>query len=126
MTTIEVIGVYPVEAEEPLHLIEVQFHDMQSRAALDGITQEWPGRERSHWQVPYLEHILDASGDQVIVDWERTDKGPEDWKGDVRVVFYFHYLNFDRPLLSPCGELQVPRPVPLPLRLSNKITYIPA
>ncbi|MEX2173299.1 MAG: hypothetical protein WD872_02990 [Pirellulaceae bacterium] len=124
MTTIKVIGVYPVEAEEPLHLIEVLFYDMQSRAALDGITQEWPARERG-WQVPYLEHILNASGDRVLVGWDQIGKRPEDWEGDVRVVFYFHYLSFERPLLSPFGELQVPSPEPLPPRLSNKITYIP-
>jgi hypothetical protein len=125
MSKFEIIGVYSVEADEPLHLIEVCFHGLRERFDLCGITQEWPGKDRKQWQVPYLEHILNSAGDAVQVDWFKVDESPEHWQGDVRMVFFFHYLDFDRPLQTPFGDVVLPAATPLPSRLSNKITYMP-
>jgi hypothetical protein len=38
-------------------------------------------------------------------------------KGDWRVAFFFHYLDFSKPLLSPAGPLELPEPSPRPSRL---------
>jgi hypothetical protein len=52
------------------------------------ITQEVPGQPEDNWQVPYDEQPL--------------DKPENSW------VFFFHYLDLSRPLITPDGPLELP------------------
>jgi hypothetical protein len=65
------------------------------------VTQEMPDRPRMDWQAPYDEHVI-----------SETD-------GKARVVFFFHYLDLNKPLLAPGGELALPAPKKLPAHLRN-------
>jgi hypothetical protein len=96
-----VVGVYPVEADEPVHLIELTVKGDLEEFDFSEVTQENPNQPRSNWQVAYDE--------QVISEAEKS----------ARVVFYFHYLDVTKPLLTPAGSLALPGPKRMPPRLKE-------
>jgi hypothetical protein len=122
--SVEIIGIYPVAADEPVHLIEVVVHDVNAAFDLTGFTQPTAGQPRSNWQVPYLEYFLSPSGDRIIGYYGDIRAKPELWRGDMRIAFFFHYLDTARPLSTPSGEIPLPRQSPIPTRLSQ-IKYGP-
>ena len=105
---IEVIGVYPIAAAEPCHLVELLIDGAKPADVVASITQETAGQPRDNWQVPYDEHYLTADG-----------TGPEQSASvsEARVAFFFHYLDLRRPLLSVGGSLHLPAPTSCPSRL---------
>ncbi len=112
---VEIIGVYVVDASEPCHLVELWITDHAGELVFGQFTQECPGEDRSNWQVPWDERVLnnEGTGDvmgrfppHVIVD------------GKIRVAFFFHYLNFELPLITPAGTIHIPDAQVLPQRLS--------
>ena len=124
MSTIKIIGVYPIKAREPVHLIEVQVNDSPGKFDLSKFTQEVPNVDPSNWQAPWDECILDETGEQVIADWYVAQRKPELWVGTVRMTFFFHYLDLSRPLQTPFGETNLPASSEKPGRLSA-IKYTP-
>ena len=118
MPQIKVIGVYPIETDEPVHLIEVSVLGARGIFEVGDITQEIPGQSPDNWQSPHMEQILSASGDEVLADDYDASKRPGLWQGDMRLAFFFHYLNLERPLRTPFGEVQLPAESGLPERLS--------
>jgi hypothetical protein len=112
---VEIIGVYPVEdAPEPCHLVELWVAGA-GHCDLDRVMQETPGQPRSNWQAPYDEHILSPDGRSGHVP---DAAGPFEVAGEVRLAFFFHYLTFDRPLLTGDGPLPLPSSTDRPPRLS--------
>ena len=95
---VQVIGVHPVVAGEPVHLVELQT-DVDD-FDFGNVTQNIPGQPRSHWQVAYDERKV----------------------GENRFAFFFHYLDMAKPLLSPAGPLELPLEAPIPEHLQG-ITY---
>ena len=90
-----------------------------------GFTQNIPSEPCSYRQVPYLEQIISASGDEILTKGiEPTDK-PELWQGDMRMAFFFHFLDFKRPLATPFGDVWLPAESELPNRLSMFQYYKP-
>jgi hypothetical protein len=118
MPGIEVAGVDRVDAPEPVHLVELRVLDGDGSFDFGDITQETLGQPRSDWQVPYLEHIVDATGTRVLADDRDARDRPELWIGEFRLAFFFHDLDPDRPLITPYGTLPVLAESPLPDRLS--------
>jgi hypothetical protein len=118
MPRIEIVGVYAVCAEQPVHLVEIWIKEARGILDVGKITQETPDQPHSNWQVPYLERILNDRGDEVITDEFEADKPPDLWKGDVRMAFFFHNLDLGRPLRTPFGEVALPMESPLPSRLA--------
>ncbi|MBM4463240.1 MAG: hypothetical protein FJ012_07870 [Chloroflexi bacterium] len=88
------------------NLYAIEIVSTQSLAEFDWstITQEEKGQPRENWQVPYDERQLDDSG----CHW----------------VFFFHYLNLEKPLLTPFGKIPLPIPQEMPSHLDG-ITYEP-
>ena len=92
-----VVGIHPISAREPVHLIEVAVASGDLPIDWGAITQPLEGRDQSYWQVPYDERLLE---------------GPEGhW------CFFFHYLDNSRPLSSATGDLPLPPETPVPDRL---------
>jgi hypothetical protein len=115
-TSIEVVGVYPVAAAKPCHLIELVVRNAQNALPLTEFTQEIAGVPEQDWQVPWQAQILDSTGSRVIA--EGTALASEtSWSGDVRLAFFFHNLDFSWPFLTPCGVTNLPLPEDLPVRL---------
>jgi len=96
-------GVHRIDAPEPCHLIDVEL-DEAGDFDWGEVTQENPTQPRSNWQVAYDERPLD--------DQQR------------RWAFFFHYLDFSKPLLTPHGEVQIPAATPRPEHLAN-VDYEP-
>jgi hypothetical protein len=111
---VEIIGVYAVDAREPCHLVELRISDHIGEVDIGRFTQEWPGKDRSSWQVPWDERVLNEEGTKDAMG--RFPRNvPVD--GSARVAFFFHYLNFDRPLITPAGKIRIPDAGALPKRL---------
>ncbi|MGB5102156.1 MAG: hypothetical protein WBO04_02400 [Steroidobacteraceae bacterium] len=91
------IGVHEVDADEPVHLIEVCLG--QEEAALDwtSVTQPGDNPDRSYWQAAYDERQVPGSSDH--------------W------CFFFHYLDLSKPLQTNLGPLRLPPVSPMPAHL---------
>ncbi len=99
---IEIRGVHPVDATEPVHLVDVAisggFDDMDWGA----ITQADPELPPDNWQAPYDERELPPLPD-----------------GRARAVFFFHYLDVTKPILVSSKPTVVRSPTPVPADLAT-------
>jgi hypothetical protein len=111
---IDIIGVYPVEARELCHLVELWIHDLHGNVNVEQFTQEVAGEPKSNWQAPYDERVLNEHGTAQV-----GDRFPPKiaGKGSLRLAFFFHYLDLEKPLLSPAGPVSLPAPADQPERL---------
>jgi hypothetical protein len=103
-------------------MIEVVVRGAEGPIAVGEITQRDPLQPQANWQVPYAEKVLDAQGERVV--WDLWDGPAADslWQGDVRLVFFFHYLDVFRELATPLGDVALPSPTARPSRL-NQVEY---
>jgi hypothetical protein len=113
--TIEVIGVYPVRAVEPCHLVELWVRELKGELPVADFSQEMKGQPRDNWQVPYDERVLNDGGTAQV--GEQFPSLIEADGSDLRLAFFFHYLDFSRPLLTPAGPLTLPEETERPSRL---------
>jgi hypothetical protein len=96
---LRVVGVHPVKANEPVHLIEVEVSGDVSAFNFADITQEQSGKPRENWQAAYDERKLEA-----------TD-------GKARFAFFLHYLDLGMPLRTSFGAVALPSVTPVPMHL---------
>lgn len=91
-------GLHPVDAPDRCYLFEVELNDP---ASFDwgSVTQEVFGQSSSSWQVAWDECQLD----------------------ETRWVFFFHYLDLARPLMTCWGAVPLPKPTPRPSRLDGLV-----
>jgi hypothetical protein len=87
------------------------------------ITQPQPNRDRSNWQVPYDEKLLDDNGESVLADLFLTRI--DNWPNRARVSFLFHQLDVKRPIGTPYGTAAIPPPTPRPARLKMLVYEAP-
>ena len=80
-------------------------------------TQEIPDAPTSRWQVAYDEEILNAEGDAIVADGFFDRDKVDLWEGDIRIAFFFHFLDLARPLQTPFGDVALSPETPLPSRL---------
>ena len=64
----KIAGVYPVEADEPVHLVEISIEG----GAVDGfdfgeVTQEMADMPRMNWQAPYDERVISETDTRARV-----------------------------------------------------------
>jgi hypothetical protein len=112
---IEFIGVYPVHAIEPCHLVELWVRELADKLLMADFTQESEGQPRDNWQVPYDERVLDEDGTAQV--GERFPQSIVSNGNDLRLAFFFHFLDFSKPLLTPIGPMKLPTETRLPNRL---------
>ena len=130
---IRILGVYKVPLEatewadegsphgphsqdfEHLWLLEVLLDRPERPFKQEEYTQVREGTSSMEWQVAYEERFLDVEG---------TTATSEDRGTLQRVVFFFHYLDFKKPLRTPYGDLALPAPSPFPDRLRKLVRYI--
>ena len=105
--SIRIIGVYPIPANEPCHLVEIELAIPSDDFDFGLVTQEIPNQPKDNWQVAYDEQPV--AGDEVGSRW----------------LFFFHYLNCERPLLTPLGPIALPEPNALPDYLKEIEYYEP-
>ena len=73
MSMVRVLGVHPIAAQEPVHLVEIEVIGVASEVDWGSFTQPMPGSSRDDWQAPYDERPVPAH--------------PGRW------CFFFHYLD---------------------------------
>jgi len=100
-TSAKITGVHPVEAEEPVHLIELLVEGDVGDFDIGNVTQEAVGQPKMNWQAPYDDRLL------------------EECDGKARYAFFFHYLDLKKPLLTSAGALSLPEPTKAPARLED-------
>ena len=103
---------------EGLCLIEILVSDGAGVAILE-ISQSRPLIPES--QVPYDEHWLDSAGEVVLA----TSSEDQPTTRPVRLAFYLHLVDPERPLFGPWGSLRLAPPSPIPERLSRLMQYDP-
>jgi hypothetical protein len=119
VASVEVIGVYPVsEAPEPVHLIEIVVRDSPGFDPGEFVQPD-PDQPEENWQTAYDERALDAPGNSAITESFELSGRPELLEGDVRLVFFMHYLNPERPIRTPFGDVELPNPSDWPDRLAS-------
>lgn len=112
-------GIYIVDNNPDIHIIEISFNDSPGNIDIGKITQEIEGQSSDGWQSPWGEKYLDESGEKIIGnDFYIPLK-----EVTTRIIFFFHYLNFSKPLLTQYGELRLSEPTQLPDRLKDNLTY---
>jgi len=58
---ITVLGVHPVEADEPCHLVELLVEGSDDELDFGEVTQEVKGQPQENWQVPWDERVLEKT-----------------------------------------------------------------
>src|SRR5437868_9865811 len=91
-TKARIVGVYPVEADEPVHLIELLVEGDLEDFDMDKVTQEVAGQPMRNWQAPYNERLLEES------------------EGKARHAFFFHFLDLNNPLLTSAARCRCRNP----------------
>ena len=114
MRKAQVVGVHPVEAEQPCHLIELVISDSDRAFNVEDLTQLDEDIEKGLWQAAYDERFLDAESLEPLPlgSFERPDRNA------YRLAFFFHYLDLGKPLESSFGPLALPAPSPRPEHLA--------
>jgi hypothetical protein len=113
---IDILGIYPVESPEQCHVVELMIRGHVGVLDFGAFTQERPGEPRSNWQVPWDERVLSVDGTKDLLG-QFPSKIESDGK-PLRLTFFFHYLDFDHPLITPAGELALQSPEDRPDRLA--------
>ncbi len=119
--TVKIVGVYSVPGSGDVSLVEVDVDRPPSSVDIAKFTQEEPDVDRANWQVPYDERYLSGDGTREIGERWAMGWHPQpgvDEPPTTRLVFYFHFLDAHRPLITPDGEAPLPNPEPPPDRLS--------
>jgi hypothetical protein len=116
--TVEIIGVYPVQAKEPCHAIELWVKGVVRPFSFSDFKQEDPAKPNWKWQCAWMEHVLNSRGDKVLACERKISSQPELFQGDMRVLFFMHFLNLRRPLGSPFGPITLAAETSMPARLS--------
>lgn len=115
----ELVGIYNVDNNTDVHLIELVFDNSPDEVDVSLITQEIKGHPHDNWQSPWDEKYLDMNGENIIGDFFSIPKDIN----KTRLVFFFHYIDFSRPLLTQAGHLDLRKPTSLPDRLKGKLHY---
>ncbi|HLL60679.1 MAG TPA: hypothetical protein VK338_03095 [Candidatus Nitrosocosmicus sp.] len=110
---VNVIGIYTVPKNKDVHLIELMVNASLKEFDMVDFTQEDLTQPRDNWQVAYDEQYLNRDGTEVIQDSNN--------KSTTRVAFFMYYLNFSKPLITPFGLIDLPKPTVLPKRLTDII-----
>jgi hypothetical protein len=96
-----ITGIHAVSAEEPCHLVEILVTGLEKKFDVGEVTQEVVGQPRSNWQAPYDERVLEKTADTV------------------RYAFFFHYLDLEKPLITPLGAIPLPEPTVMATHLKE-------
>lgn len=114
---ITILGVHPIEADEPCDLIEVLIEDAPRPIDFAHFVQPDPSRPPSNWQTAYDEHYLTPDGSNFLSDDPRQRPDFAACQGNLRAAFFIHYLDTTNPILTPAGSITLPDRTPLPDRL---------
>jgi hypothetical protein len=110
------------EELESIVLVEARITGCAGTADLGGWGQSGSGVRilSPDDQAAYAEMFLSDDGSSVVSDYLL----PENTEA-VRVVFWLHFYDPARPIVTSFGPVYPPDPSPMPERLSRLVTYEP-
>ncbi|WP_289056196.1 hypothetical protein [Carboxylicivirga marina] len=117
----ELVGIYTIPNHNDVKLIEIVIDEHIADFDPGQITQEQKGQDKLNWQTAYDEKYLNEEGNEIIGD----DFDKPNGLTRFRVVFFFHYLDFNKSLISQYGLIKLKQEIDLPDRLSKIIEYEP-
>lgn len=103
-------------------LIEAIVHDCDDRFKIIRFTQPQDGVPEDNWQVAYAEAYLTPDGEALVI--ERWSMDPPE-SADLRVAFFLHFWQPDKPLRTPYGDITCPPVQEMPERLARLVPYEP-
>lgn len=107
------------EQLESTVLLEVEVLNRDSRFNVSDFTQEIGKLPRDSWQAAWDEVFLNDDGTSLL--GRKGSQPPKE--GDLRIAFYFHYWDPDKPLLSSYGEIEAPQVTEMSPRLESLVPY---
>ncbi|MBR4256589.1 MAG: hypothetical protein IKQ18_05440 [Clostridia bacterium] len=117
---VNIIGVYKVDEAEDVYLIELMIDDKPSNIDVDGIQQTDPDLDEDDWQAAFDEYYLNADGTEVIGDYCDL---PEDDTDKTRLCFFMYLFDFNKPLRTQYGIINLPKSKKMPKRLGEIIEF---
>lgn len=114
------IGVYEIEEQKDVHLLELGIKTNYQNIDVEEFTQEQDGIHKMNWQTPWDEKFLNEDGTKITGDWMTS---PDEKSDFTRFAFFLHNIDFDKPLLTPFGEVEILHPIKIPIRISSIIKY---
>lgn len=115
----ELIGIYKIEGVDSVNLIEIIIKEEINEFDPSELTQEIRGQDKLDWQTAYNEKYLNTNGTKIIGDDIERPKNLVSF----RVVFFFHFLDVSKPLISQYGLMDLIEIEELPERLKKLIEY---
>ena len=103
-------------------LIEALVKDRDNYFGVGDFAQQYEDKPEDSWQVAWAEAFLTPDGKSLVV--ERGADPPK--TGDLRVAFFMHYWDPDRPLHTSYGKFTCPQIQEMPERLKRLVPYITA
>ena len=118
--TVELVGLYQVEKHPDKTLVELLIGQKANEIDLVQFTQEMKKTPRENWQAPFGEKYLDIEGKEVIGD---DIDMPTVLTDTTRLTFFIYFLDLQKPLLTPYGELQLVEKTEPPQRIKDIIAF---
>ena len=115
---VQLLGVYKIKGTSDIHLLELNINTSLADVDVSSFTQEDDTLPKDSWRTAYNEHFLNDDGTEVIGSFlEQNSLAGE----KTRIAFFMYFIDFNKPLLSQYGEIPLPKPSPIPDRLSKII-----
>ncbi|HLF06817.1 MAG TPA: hypothetical protein VI893_06575 [Thermoplasmata archaeon] len=103
------------EELDNLVLIEILVRGPRRRGWIGGLCQ--PGSD----QRAYEESFLSPGGRRVLSRYERGEPKSE----SVRLAFFLHFFDPGKPLVTPWGDVPLPKTRAMSRRLRRLVAYLP-
>ena len=100
-------------------IVELLVENRDSTFRTSEFKQPVDDQPEENWQVAWAEAYLTSDGESLLVP--RWDGPPDSEK--LRVAFFIHYWNPQKPLLTSYGRISCPEPTEMPERLLRIVPY---
>ena len=107
----QLLGVYTIKGVSDIHLLELNINSSPTNVDVSSFTQKDDKLPKDSWQTAYDEHFLNDDGTEVIGTFLEHDS----LNGNkTRIAFFMYFIDFNKPLLSQYGEIQLSKATPYP------------
>lgn len=117
---VKLIGLYSVDTNPEVTLVELLICKKASEIEIGEFTQFVENQTRLNWQSPFSEKYLSLDGTEIIGD---EDNLPDDLNETTRLIFFFYFLNLNKSLITPFGQLELTEKNNQPNRISELMKY---
>lgn len=117
---VKLIGLYSVDTNPEVTLVELLICKKVSEIEIGEFTQFVENQPRLNWQSPFSEKYLSTDGTEIIGD---EDNLPDDLNETTRLIFFFYFLDLNKSLITPFGQLELTEKDNQPKRISELMKY---